>query len=298
MSAHRGEKTIIIIDSANRLTGTPNNFTYKITLPVNHRYDHCCILQASIPKSWHTLPENYRTFQLVELGVYVSISLPKGNYNRTSFKSILVASLNANSPNNWTYDMSFPNETLTVDSGRFSFTVADNGGNQPSFVMPSDTYVSNIFGFEPESTNTFFGDNLESTRSINFQSHNSILIKSDLVQSNGSVLQEILSSNSPYQGVVSFQTADVQFNSKLITGRQNNVYNFSLSTSSGESLDLNGQNWSFSLLFYQDDNISELQRKRYELQLLNEESAHNAEYLDGVRRQDVKGRRPAQEPAQ
>ena len=115
-------KRIFYVDSHNRLSGTHSNFNYYLDYK-NEDYDHCVVLQATIPKAYYLVQPSKNTFVLDENGNQVVISLPIGNYSRTSFGFQLQYQLNTNSPNGYTYVMS----TIRVYTlGQFQIMVVYN----------------------------------------------------------------------------------------------------------------------------------------------------------------------------
>ena len=112
-------KKLFYIDSHNRLSGTHSNFTYQLDYK-NEDYDHCVVLQASIPKSYWLIQNNQNTFTLDEISNQVTISIPVGNYSRSSFAYQLQYQLNTNSPNHYTYQISIPNSSLTGGTGFYT----------------------------------------------------------------------------------------------------------------------------------------------------------------------------------
>lgn len=116
-------KRLLYIDSHARLSGTHNNFTYQLDYK-GEVYDYC-VLQASIPKSYWLIQSGQNTFTLDEISNQVTITIPVGNYSRSSFAYQLQYQLNTDSPNDWTYQISIPNSSLTGDTsthGQFLIT--------------------------------------------------------------------------------------------------------------------------------------------------------------------------------
>jgi len=105
---------IFYCDSHDRLSGTHSDFTLQFDFQ-NQNYDYAVVLQATIPKSYYLVQQGRNTFQLQELSSTVTITMPVGNYSRSSFKSQLQTSLNSSSPNTWSYVVSIPNASVTAD---------------------------------------------------------------------------------------------------------------------------------------------------------------------------------------
>ena len=139
-------KRIFYVDSHNKLSGTHSNLSYYLEYQ-NEDYDHAVVLQATIPKSYYLIQAGKNTFVLEENGNQVVISLPIGNYSRTSFRFQLQEQLNNNSPQGYTYVMSIPNVQQSADTGLYTWTVSNNGGVQPSFIVGDWLYEQ--LGFNP-----------------------------------------------------------------------------------------------------------------------------------------------------
>src|SRR3954470_22945414 len=118
-------KRLFYVDSHQRISGTHSNFTYQLDYK-NEDYDYCVVLQATIPKSYYLIQSGQNTFTLQEGGSAATITVPIGNYSRSSFQSQLQSLLNSLSPNHWTYAISIPNTLITGDTGLYTYTVTGN----------------------------------------------------------------------------------------------------------------------------------------------------------------------------
>ena len=105
-------KKLFYVDSHNRLSGTHSDFTIQLDLGINN-FDQAVVLQVNIPKSYYLVQNGRNTFILQEGIDQVEISLPIGNYSRSSFKAQLQTSLNSESPNGWTYTVNIPNASVS-----------------------------------------------------------------------------------------------------------------------------------------------------------------------------------------
>ena len=114
--------TIYYVNSANRLSGNDSDFLYQILQPPNTHYDRCVVLQTSIPKSYYIVQTN-EYFDLQESSLTVNIIVPIGNYTRKSFSTVLQSLLNTNSPNGYTYAITYPTGATSADTGLYTFTV-------------------------------------------------------------------------------------------------------------------------------------------------------------------------------
>ena len=95
------------------------------------------ILQVEIPFTWDVFNSDNNTFSLTEtVGAVVSatvdVTIPIGNYTTTTLISALETALDAASPNNLTYTVTYADSTYVPMTQKFTFT--NNGGG-------SDTYM-------------------------------------------------------------------------------------------------------------------------------------------------------------
>ena len=134
-------KRIFYCDSHNRVSGTHSNFTLSIDYK-QADFTHCVILQATVPKSYYLVQPNKNTFILDENGSQVTITMPIGNYSRSSFGYQLQYQLNQNSPNGYTYVMSTPNPQQTADTGLYTWTVTNNSGFSHSLFLVTTSMSS------------------------------------------------------------------------------------------------------------------------------------------------------------
>lgn len=260
-------KRIFYVDSHQRISGTHSNFSYQLEYN-NEDFDHCVVLQASIPKSYWLIQNGENTFVLDEISNQVTITMPVGNYSRSSFAYQLQYQLNTYSPNGWTYQISIPNSSMTGDTGLYTWTVTGNGGVQPRFIFTD--YLYEQFGFEPNSSYVFTADTLTSINVVKFQLEDSIFIHSDIAN-NGidNVLQEILGvQNTDYANII-YVCPDVEAYAKPITTKNNNIYHFQLTDEDGAEINLNGQNIVFTLMLFKKNPVYHLVSEFLKLNVLH-----------------------------
>ncbi|HVT63452.1 MAG TPA: hypothetical protein VHD33_08210 [Legionellaceae bacterium] len=248
----------VYIDSRKRLSGTDSNFTYSIPLPDDHNFTHVTLLNALIPKSYYLIQVGFNTFQLQENSNIVTITVPIGNYTLSAFESIISNLLTTNSPNGWTYSISYPNSTQP-DTGKLTYTVSGNS-SQPSLIFGPDLFEP--FGFFQNSTNTFVNNTLVSTCVIKLVSEDRLILHSSLVN-NPNIDNIIISINSatniPFSSISWINFAPEYRSHKLVNNAVK-VASFSLTDEAGRILDLNGLNMNLTLAFYRKDNIFDVIR--------------------------------------
>lgn len=259
------EKRLYYVDSHNRLDGTHSDFSYRIDTD-SKEFDHACVLQMSIPKSYYLVQDGYNTFTLIEDGLQETVLIPVGNYNRSTLRTQVQASLTTASAHGYTYAVSTPPST-SVDNGKYTFTVSGNGFIQPQFAFT--TFLNEQLGFDPETTYTFVANTLVSVNVMKIQLEDSLFLHSNMV-SNGhdNVLQEVLAvENSDYSNIV-YQCHDLEAYAKPIINNANNVYHFYLTDEDDVPIDLNGINLVFTLVLFKKENVYDFIKKYLKLQLI------------------------------
>ena len=252
------------INSFDRIAGTSSSFSCKKLDYGNVRYSSVAVKQASIPKVFPNIPTGFNTFTLVEKGVSRTITLQVGYYNKNTMIAILPALLNSTSAlngNNWIYTITY-RTALDIQNFKFTFNVSGNGGFQPSFVFTTNQIYLQL-GFDV-GTHPFVANTLTSDNIINFNPTSKLYIRSDLVSSsNDSVLQEIYNVDTiGFGGCIFYQNqGNLDLESKFLVGNQKDTFNIELVNEKGQLVDLQGQDWSFSIIFYVRQDTNELIRE-------------------------------------
>ena len=235
--------------NANLVSGSGNEFSYHISN--DNSYTHVICLGLSVPISYYLIQEGYNTFTLLEGAIYTSISIPAGNYNSTSFATVVKGLLNTYSAHDWTYNMTFPNDFVGNSTGKYVYSVSGND-SQPSLIF-ADNELHKQFGFTHSSTNTFVSNTLTSTSIVDFIPENTLTIWSDICDDTS--LLTVFSNN-----VVPFSKlgweAQTDLYAKRFTTTVNNTYRFSLLGSAGSKISLNGLGLCINLLLFTPDDQS------------------------------------------
>ena len=249
----------VYVNSSNRLSGTDANFSYLIEFPSDKKFDRVLVLNALVPKSWYLVQNGRNTMTLMEDAKEVKIELPVGNYSLRNFQSVVSALLTANSPNTLTYTITYPS-TQQPDTGKFTYAV-DNGLIQCRLIFGDDLYEP--FCFSSNSTNLFVNGSLTSTNVIKLQSEDRVILHSNCVNNCGrdDVLLSINASTTPMFSSINYECFTPEHHARVLNSQYNNVYNFAITDENGKSLDMNGLNMNFTLLFFKQDNISEVIKK-------------------------------------
>ena len=248
------------LNSADRTSGTNENFTFALNMGLGEQYTHCCVLGASIPLSYYLVQDGYNTMTLQEGVSTATITLEPGNYNTQSFMVVVAALLTAGSPHGWTYTITMNNAYSAVNNGKFCFTVSGNGGVQPSFVFGSTLHEQ--FGFAANTTATFAANTLWSTAVVNFIPEQTLYVYSNLVETkdnntNG-ILQELFASNAAAYSCVAYQCSAVEAYSKRINQNMAGGFSIVLQNEAGQVMNLNGRNMLLTILLFKKDNLGEM----------------------------------------
>jgi hypothetical protein len=264
---------VVNFNSIRRSNGTNSNF---FSLPIDfkiNKYDSVCLLQAQIPKSAYNIDDPYNTFILEENGSTVQIIVPPASYNNINILPVLTYLLNTNSPLGFTYEVFYNNSTWKCgdpDIFKFQFKVSGNGIIQPIFTFPSIFSIHNQLGFDIDIPYNFIGNELLSANCINMSNITRCFIKSNVVfNAYLSILEEVLNYGDygPLQ-VCYYQQQSIDLNSREFNNTGLNSWQFSVVDRNDSLLNLNNIPWSISLVFFQRNDIHELQS--LELKIQNE----------------------------
>ena len=254
-----GKKYIYYVNSANRLNpgDTNSNFSYEFTNLQDGEFDSVALLSASIPKSYYLFQTNQNTFQLKENNTTVNITIPIGNYNRNSLLYTLKTLLNTNSPNSWTYNITYPNINIQADTGFYYFTVSGNS-SQPSFIFGS--YCFEQLGFNSNTTYTFVSNSLNSVNVCNLSVETTLFIHSNISQNSNSdnTLQEIYSNGEPSYSYINFINPCPHEYSKPFENNTSSVFYFTLTDEYNNIINTNGLNINFTIMFYKKNVLDDM----------------------------------------
>lgn len=271
---------VVNFSSQSRESGSNENFfSTPITFKIN-QFDSVCLLQASVPKSTYNISPPYNTFTLTEDGVSTTVTIPPASYSAQNLIPALTLALNTASPNGWTYAVYYNNSTWKCsdpDIFKYLFTVSGNGGIQPIFSFGVFA-MEKPLGFDKNSSNQFVGDELQSQNCVNLSNITRCFIKSNIViNAYLSILEEVLNYGDwgPLQQCY-YQQYSIDLNSREFNNSGVNSWQFILVDANDAIINLNGVPWSFSLVFYQRNNLHELQglemRIQNELRILDLQS--------------------------
>lgn len=252
-------KQIFYVNSRNKINETDSHtdFSYMLNIDPNETFDKVVLLSCSIPKSFYLIQENENSFILDENGSQVTITLPAGNYNRSSLGLTLRNQLNTLSPNGWIYNVTYPTINQTCDDGKYHIVVTNNS-SQPSFIFGN--YLAEQLGFEMNSINTFILDSLHSTHVCNLSNETTLFLHSDICQNSegDNVLQEIYSNGEATYSYINFNNPNPKEYSKNKMTGTSNTFKFTLTDENGNIINTNGININFTIMVYKANNIDQM----------------------------------------
>jgi hypothetical protein len=246
------------INTLNKLSGTNEDFTYKIQIPQSEDYNRVVVLSACIPNTFLLIQDGFNTFTLREDSTDVTITVPFGYYNGKVFASVVGALMTSSSPHSWTYDINLPNISTQASTGQFIYTVTGNT-SQPSIICTAN--VNEQLGFEVNSTNTFVNNSLTSKIVINFNAESTLFLHSDISDHGDTdVLQEIYTSNTQNLYYVTYQCTCPELYSKVLKTKSSNTFRFTLKNEKSQILNLRGVDMLITLCLYKRDNTHDFIR--------------------------------------
>lgn len=240
MITHR---RLFYINSAKRQSGTDGNFNTIVKIPPEEKFTHVCVMEANIPKSYYLVQDGFNTFNLIENGISIIVTLTPGNYNVNSWCKYLDVTLTTISPNGWVYNCAYPTGLYGPQTAKFTYAVTGNGMLQPSFQFGSFLYEQ--MGFPANSTVTFVGSTIISTNVVKFQLEDALFIHSDMVgDGDQDILQQIYTNGVPDFGYINYKCLVPEAMVKKLSSTGGNSFRFTLTDENGSQIDLNGQNYN------------------------------------------------------
>lgn len=233
------------IDSHRKVSGTDSNFTYAINMPKLASADGMavCVMSAVIPKSYYLVASGRNTFTLTENGVSVTITVTPGNYSASSFKTTLVALLNAATMNGYVYALDFDSRTA-----KYSYTVT--GGGAVSVTLPASqgSGLHEQFGCTSGATYTF---PFTSPNVVKFQAKDTLLLHSDIMDtSENDVLVDLIASSNTDFSSITYRCTDVVSYAKKLRTVSSGSFRFYVTDEDGQPIDLNGLNMVISIRIF------------------------------------------------
>jgi len=252
--------------SKKRNFGEISDFGYSIQLINGHSYDMCALTRLMLPKTYYTISSTNNTLILGEIGVFVTVTVPDGYYNSVNFPGILKGLLEAASPNNLGYEVTFIELTKKLTITCY--------GTTGSVSITFSSRLSNIMGFADNSAYafTYQGSSiwtLTSVKSVNFQRTQFISLASDIATNDGAndkdgnIFVRIPVENAADGEMIVYELKDIQDQSRVLTSQNGGSFRFTLFDDQGQILTLLND-YNFDIFFYQFNYYSALRIQQIE----------------------------------
>lgn len=240
------------INSRRRTEGTDSHFSYTLPIPQDSKWTHVVVTELVIPKSYYLIEEGRNYFYLIEGTDEFKITIPEGNYSYTSFRSVVIDLLNAQSDH--IYDITVPSFN-EADTAKYTFDVKGDLPEQVGFRFPEQSNLFEQFGF-PEASTVYFTPvsskhyTLTSANVVKFSIEDALYIRSDICENeHDNVLQQVYVNTGDFASIV-WHCPDLLLHAKKLIPRYSNRFEFSLTDEDGWVISLNGLNMNFTLMFF------------------------------------------------
>lgn len=158
------------------------------------------------------------------------------------------------------YDL---NEVVLHNGTRYNCILANYGNEPPNGTYWQSSYISTIF-------NTTNADPaiIRSVNPIHTKIPSTLFVYSDVVKSSidDYILQEIEVRDEGHFSSIAFQQYDVLGNSRELSYREHRYFDFTLLDSRKKLIDLNGLDYTFTIMFFRHDPISLFQLEQIRIE--------------------------------
>ena len=252
-------------DSNDKLDGEQQDCNIKMELPnANIRdFDSVVVLSASVPKSYYAIHNPHREFYLTKtiLGLTFSytITLDEGTYSATE----MVNELQDKITTKISGDNEISNFVVSVDLNKGKFVFNCDVSADATISLVFDQFeIGRRLGFDL-GTFIFSGSgsgnrNLISRDVMDMSPENDVYIRSNMVaggiNANEDILIDLQGSGIPPFGRIQFYNPEPNHYTKTLNNTTE-IFNFRITDENGEVLDLNGKNWTMTVLFYKKSKL-------------------------------------------
>jgi len=246
-----------VINSRDRVSGTDSAFSYKLQGYENKGWDKIALKKCSIPTSYYMVQSGKNTFTLTEENVNnATITITAGNYSRTQFINTLQSALNTGSPGGYTYSVSYPSTTTSVDTGKLTISCV---GHTLQTKIIFVNYMWEQMGFNANSTNTFSGGSLVSVNCIKLLKEDVLLIHCDKVagDARGGILAVILSNGQPYSSII-YEDINPDKSARDLVNPDSGLINIYITNEDNELMDFNGLNAVLEIMIFRTSPIIDI----------------------------------------
>jgi len=189
------------------------------------------------------------TIEAKGIGTY-TITLPRGNYNPTS---LLLKTSSLFSVVGLSMLFEYKNPALEEEDNKYKLVLKGATGIT---ITCGNAYLAHMVGIIDTSlSSTQTGNTWTSPVCLDFQSHNIIQIKSNIVLNNKLMLQEIIANDSPYNSSINYSCSDIQAYAKEIRTLDGNTLNIQVLDEENNLIDFNGNHIYLELLFFKTSNL-------------------------------------------
>lgn len=269
----QSEKTVVYINSAERITGYSDDFTINISNQIEPGkiYNSVCLLSCSIPKSYYIINNNNKTIRFIENVTNVLCSLDVGNFSASELASEISSAMTAASTIGAVYST-----YLNMRTGKYY--IQTSSAVPTSIDFTNDGGLHEIVGFDEDIYN-FNAQILYAPNVCNLQLSNVVRINSSIVGGSDQILSEVIPDNISFSSIV-YNEQNAGFASKPMNNIGSDIFSFTLLDAIGKRIDLNGLNWNAVLVLY---NSNDYYKKMLNLAQLNEQEKN----INQIIQQDV-----------
>ncbi len=237
------DKCVIYLDSADRLTGTSDNFIIDLSrqIPPNAVFDSVTLCSAAIPKSWWIINATNNILNFTENGTPLTATIGNGNYSAADLGTQIGAVMSAASTISATYTL-----VLNTRLGQYYFTT--NNAAPTTIDFTAATGLEKILGFDA-SIYTFTALAILAPYVCNLQLTNVVQINSSLVGGADQVLCEIIPDSISYSTLV-YNEQNAGLVAKPMKNTTNSIFSFNLVDTDERAIDLHGLNWSAVIVLF------------------------------------------------
>jgi hypothetical protein len=239
----------VVINSRNRnssSTTTSSSFTYTLNGTVN-RVHKISVLSVQIPFSYYVINSTNNTIRVTVGASTESATVPNGNYNSATICTALVSAMSTLSGNPYTVTYSQSTMKLTISSAS-TFKILSTGTNNIcknlGFVADSATAMSNT----GDSAINLSGWDYFVIKSTVLTQYQVVPNKTANALSNNTILYTVPINGGPTDIIIDTPSVSIPIRLGYKQSFQSNI-DFQLEDDQGNSVSLNGRDWSIELLF-------------------------------------------------
>lgn len=227
-----------------------SDFEVELKLPPNS-YKYCIVTSASIPKTYYSLPTDATVTIVSDLWTEV-ITFPKANYNPITLGIYLRTQLAALSR---VVTVHYPDASIEPDTNKFTLTFT---GVANVSLSCSSIYLAHMFGIPDaniivaSSSNVWISPNV-----LDYQSHNKIVIKSNIVTNPKQNFQEIISNGVPYNSAISYICPSLAAHFRILNPLSDGKYRFEILDEIGNTIDFNGAEVHFTICLFSSSELDQ-----------------------------------------